>query len=87
VHAVFWTPYSWAVDEPAFRYRNSQLTPLQRLGRTEWKVATGLGQRSRGECTNNRLKSSTGVRLAARAKLEISGAVAPCQDVATANPG
>lgn len=66
VNAVIWKPYNWAVDEPAFRFRNSQLTPLKLLGRTAWKGATGLGQRSFVECTNNRLKSITGERLAAR---------------------
>jgi hypothetical protein len=61
-----WKPHNWAVDEPAFRFRNSQLTPLQRLGRTQWKVQSGLGQRSFIECTNNRLKSITGSHLSAR---------------------
>ena len=65
-NAAVWKPYNWAVDEPAFRFRNSQLTPLKRLGRTAWKVQSGLGQRSFIECTNNRLKLITGDHLAAR---------------------
>lgn len=66
VNARRWKPHNWAVDEPAFRFRNSQLTPLQRLGRTAWKIQSGLSQRSFVECTNNRFKSITGAYLAAR---------------------
>lgn len=44
-------------EERAFAYRNAQLTPLQRLGRTEWKVRSGYSQRSFVESTNHRLKS------------------------------
>lgn len=53
-------------EEPALAFRNRQLTPLQRLGRTAWKVQSGYSQRSFVECTNNRLKSITGDHLAAR---------------------
>jgi IS5 family transposase len=53
-------------EEPALAFRNRQLTHLQRLGRTPWKVQSGYSQRSFVECTNNRLKSITGDKLAAR---------------------
>jgi hypothetical protein len=53
-------------DEHAFRFRNKQLTVLRRRGRRRWKIESGCGQRSFVECTNHRLKSITGDRLAAR---------------------
>ena len=49
-----------------FWFRNSQLTHIKRLGRTEWKIKTGCSQRSFVECTNHRLKAITGGHLAAR---------------------
>jgi hypothetical protein len=66
VNAQRWRPYHHRREEPAFTFRNSQLTPLKRLGRTAWKVKTGLSQRSFVECTNHRLKAITGGHLAAR---------------------
>jgi len=52
--------------EPALQFRNSQLTRLQMLGRTSWKVASGYSQRSFVESTNHRLKSLTGDCRSAR---------------------
>ena len=66
VTAVPWRPHHKRKDEPAFAFRNAQLTPLQRLGRTEWKMRSGYSQRSFVESTNHRLKSITGDRLSAR---------------------
>ena len=65
-NARVWKGYSQRKEDRAFAFRNSQLTPLQRLGRTAWKVKTGLSQRSFVECTNNRLKSITGGHVSAR---------------------
>ncbi len=61
-----WRPYNRVREEPAFRWRNSELTRLQRLGRRRWKIATGLSQRSFVESTMRRLKALTGAQLAAR---------------------
>lgn len=66
VNARRWKPHHHRQEEPAFAFRNAQLTPLQRLGRTEWKKQSGYSQRSFVESTNHRLKSLTGDRLAAR---------------------
>lgn len=53
-------------EEAAFAWRNAQLTPLQRLGRTEWKRRSGCSKRSYVESMMRRLKALTGDRLAAR---------------------
>lgn len=66
VNAVRWKPYHHREEEPALAFRNAQLTPLQRLGRTQWKIQSGYSQRSFVESTNHRLKSLTGDRLSAR---------------------
>jgi hypothetical protein len=60
-----WRPHHHTREEPAFTFRNEQLTKLQRLGRSEWKMASGYS-RSFVESTNHRLKSLTGDKLAAR---------------------
>lgn len=65
-NARVWKPYHHMTDEPAFRFRNAQLTPLQRLGRTEWKIQSGCSKRSYVESMMHRLKSLTGDRLASR---------------------
>ncbi len=64
--ARVWKPHHWMTAERAFRWRNAELSRLQRLGRRRWKIATGLSQRSFVESTNRRLKTITGDRLAAR---------------------
>ena len=61
-----WRPYNHTTAEPALQFRNAQLTPIKRLGRTAWKIKTGCSQRSFVESTNHRLKSITGDRLSAR---------------------
>jgi IS5 family transposase len=53
-------------DEPAFRFRNKQLTVKRRLGRRRWAIGSGYSQRSFVETTNHRLKSITGDKLSAR---------------------
>jgi hypothetical protein len=53
-------------EAAAFAFRNAQLTPLQRLGRTEWKKRSGCSRRSYVEAMMHRLKALTGDRLAAR---------------------
>ena len=64
--ARVWKPYHWKTAERAFRWRNAELTRLQRMGRTRWKMATGLSQRSFVESTMRRLKAITGEHLSAR---------------------
>jgi hypothetical protein len=64
--ARVWKPYHWKSAERAFRWRNAELTRLARLGRTQWKIATGLSQRSFVESTMRRLKALTGAHLSAR---------------------
>ena len=64
--ARVWKPYHWKSAEHAFRWRNAELTRLQRLGRSQWKIATGLSQRSFVESTNRRFKTITGDKLSAR---------------------
>ena len=66
VNACRWRPHHHTREEPAFTFRNEQLTKLQRLGRSEWKMASGYSRRSFVESTNHRLKSLTGDKLAAR---------------------
>ncbi len=61
-----WKPHNRIKEEPAFAYRNAQLTPLQRLGRSEWKKQSGCSKRSYVESMMHRLKSITGDRLSAR---------------------
>ena len=61
-----WKPHHWVKDERALRFRNGQLTHLQRLGRTQWKKQSGCSRRSYVEAMMHRLKSITGDRLAAR---------------------
>lgn len=61
-----WKPHHHLKEEPAFAFRNAQLTPLQRLGRTQWKMRSGYSRRSFVESTNHRLKALTGDRLSAR---------------------
>ena len=53
-------------EEPALAFRNAQLTPLQQLGRTRWKIQSGPPPRSFVESTSHRLKVLTGDRLAVR---------------------
>ena len=65
-NARVWKPYHHLRDEPAFAFRNAQLTPLKRLGRTQWKIQSGCAMRSYVEAMMHRLKSLTGARLAAR---------------------
>jgi hypothetical protein len=65
-NAKRWSRQTLKRDEHAFRFRNKQLTVLRRRGRRRWKIESGCGQRSFVECTNHRLKSITGDRLAAR---------------------
>ncbi len=61
-----WKPHHMVKDEKALRFRNSQLTHLQRLGRTQWKVQSGASRRSYVEAMMHRLKSITGASLSAR---------------------
>ncbi|MDO8415270.1 MAG: IS5 family transposase [Agitococcus sp.] len=62
VNATVWRPYHCKA-EPAFAFRNA---PLQRLGRTEWKIQSGCAKRSYVEAMMHRLKSITGDKLSAR---------------------
>ncbi len=59
-------PHHRVQDEPALRFRNSQLTPLQRLGRTQGEVQSGCSRRSYVESMMHRLKSLTGASRQAR---------------------
>lgn len=61
-----WKPHHHVKDEKALRFRNSQLTHLQRLGRTQWKIESGCSKRSYIESMMHRLKSLTGASLSAR---------------------
>jgi hypothetical protein len=45
VNARIWKAHNQTLGEPAFRFLNSKFTPLQRLGRKQWKVKSGRGQR------------------------------------------
>jgi IS5 family transposase len=65
-NARVWKPHHYVTDERAFRFRNAQLTPLQRLGRTQWKIQSGCAKRSYVESMMHRLKSLTGASLSAR---------------------
>lgn len=61
-----WKPHHRVADEPALRFRNAQLTPWRRLGKTEWGKHSGYSRRSFVESTMHRLKALTGARLSAR---------------------
>jgi hypothetical protein len=65
-NAKRWGRQTLVKQEAAFAFRNRQLTVIKRMGRTEWKIASGAGQRSFVESTNHRLKCIIGDRLAAR---------------------
>jgi hypothetical protein len=65
-NAKRWGRQTRIKEEPAFIFRNKQLTILKRRGRRRWKIESGCGQRSFVESTNHRLKAITGDRLSAR---------------------